>query len=120
MKVGKKGIISTRHDKTLTYALQAVKESAVAPYVTGLFLYGSFARKQYSWNSDVDLLLELSEDIPIDMYRDDMIRLKSIVTPTDPLLPEVDLKIVVGYKWRTDQMLYYKNVRKDGVNIWDT
>lgn len=118
MKVGK-STSETRHNKTLSYALQTIKQSPVSPYVSRLLVYGSFARKQHKWDSDVDLFLELSEDIPFNEFRDELIRLKSRVSPPDLTLPEADLKIVVGNRWRQSEMLYYQNVKKDGINIWD-
>ena len=31
---------------------------------------------------------------------------------------ETDLKIVVGDDWKRNKMLYYTNVRKEGIQIW--
>lgn len=31
---------------------------------------------------------------------------------------ETDLKIVVGDDWKRNKILYYTNVRKEGIQIW--
>lgn len=51
-----------RSEASLNHAIRKIKESGIAPYVSGLYLYGSCARKEQDFNSDVDLLLELSPD----------------------------------------------------------
>lgn len=83
-----------------------------------LYLYGSCARNEQDYDSDVDLLLELSPKIDKKLYFEDMLILKSKVVPVDDLLPEVDLKIEIGDSWKNNSMLYYQNIRKEGIQIW--
>lgn len=108
-----------RFEYSLNYALTKIKTSPIKPYINDIYLYGSYARKQHRYNSDVDLLVELNENININEFREEIFKLKGIVSPPDMDYPEVDLKIVIGNEWKTNKMLYYQNVKKEGIKIWE-
>ena len=42
-------------------ALRAIQSSCIKPYIKTIYLYGSCARGEEKYSSDVDLFLELSE-----------------------------------------------------------
>lgn len=48
-----------------------------------------------------------------------MILLKGSVSPSVLDLPDVDLKVVIGDSWKSNNMLYYKNVKMEGINVWE-
>ena len=114
----KNSTVVKRSHYATQYALRQIKKSPVAPYVTKLLLFGSCARRQQGFSSDVDLLLEVSENIPED-FRTELVKLRSMVTPVDADAPEVDLRIVIGNAWEKNPMLYYKNISRDGIDIWN-
>ena len=124
MKVGNRRNISQQNiyrlhsSKSIEYAVDIIKKSSVAPFVKALYLYGSCARGEQNYGSDVDLFLELQPDFEVQKYKDDIIILKGRVSPTDMNMAEVDLKVVVGDEWKKNQMLYYQNILREGVNIW--
>lgn len=107
-----------RSNESINYAINVIKKSNVAPYVQKLILYGSCARNEQNQESDVDLFLELSPNFPMNSLRLDAIKLKSDVMPEKKDLPDVDLKVVVGKGWETNKLTYYKNVKKDGIDLW--
>lgn len=111
--------IRERSQKSIDFALDKIKQSEIAPFVRKLYLYGSCARGEQEYNSDVDLLLELDSSFDEKRYREKIIILKGSVTPPDLNMPEVDLKIVIGDTWKNSPMLYYQNVKKEGINIWE-
>ena len=104
--------------ETIKYAYSLIKNSEIAPYVNKLFVYGSCVKKEQRYDSDVDLFLELKDLSVIKQYRDLLIQLRTLVNPIDLDLPSVDLKIVIGDSWQHSDNIYFKNIRREGVNIW--
>ena len=52
-----------RQEQALHYALNAIKKSPISPFVTDVILFGSCARGEEKYSSDVDLLLVLTTDL---------------------------------------------------------
>lgn len=112
-------LYAKRSEDSIKYAMSKILASPVAPYVKHLFLYGSCVRKEQKYASDVDLFMVLDNAFDIQKNKADVIFLKGEVTPTDDDLPEVDLKVVIGDSWKDNQMLYYQNIKKEGVDLWN-
>ena len=123
MIVGRKEKVLVIYKKrsliSINYAIAQIKQSKIAPFVQDLYLYGSCARNEQDYNSDVDLLLELSDDIDLDKYRSDLLILRSKVMPISDDLPEVDLRIEIGDKWKNSSLFFYQNVKKDYISVWN-
>lgn len=113
-------IPSNKHDIALRNALDVIKQSSVFPFVDKLYLYGSCAQNKISSTSDVDLFMVINNNTPQTReFRKNLLLLKSDVTSDNINEPEVDLKIVTGNEWENSTMNYYKNVKKDGIILWD-
>ncbi len=106
--------------KTLEYALCRLYESVLSPYITNVYLYGSCTRGEQTYKSDVDLLVEFSEDIDPIKCGPDIIQLKGDISPSSLEFPEVDMHVVIGDGWRNSKKLYHQNVRREGIEIWGT
>lgn len=106
---------SKRQQTALEYALGVIKRSPVYPFIENLYLYGSCSRASEKWESDVDLFMELSPAISAHDLKIPLRLLKTEVMTDDFNDPEVDLKIVIGPEWRQSDMLFFQNVRKDGI-----
>lgn len=117
-KRGEDSVYVKKSRQSVQYALKQIRGSAISPYVNRVILYGSCARGDQNYKSDVDLLLELSPDIDVDQYHSDLMELRGIVTPPDRNIPEVDLKIMVGDDWEDSESLYFKNIKKEGIDLW--
>ena len=111
-------IYKERSEKAIEYARRQIEESPVAPYVSKLYLYGSCVREEQTYQSDVDLMLELEPTFDINRLRDEIILLKSRVNPGQLDMPEVDLKVVIGDEWKNEHTLYFENIKKEGRDIW--
>ena len=96
-------IRSKRQRDAAEYALRTIQSSCIRPYIKTIYLYGSCARGEEKYSSDVDLFLELSESF---RSRPELKKYLYL------------LKIVVGDDWKRNKMLYYTNVRKEGIQIW--
>lgn len=116
--INKQNMYRLHSSKSVEYAVNVIRKSPVAPFVKALYLYGSCARGEQTYGSDVDLFLELQSDFDTQKYKDDVILLKGRVSPSDINMAEVDLKVVVGDEWKRNKMLYYQNILKEGVDIW--
>lgn len=112
-------IKSQRQRTAAEYALKVIQSSCIKPYIQSIYLYGSCARGEEKYSSDVDLFLELSESFrsrpELKKY---IYLLKSEVSSAELDDAETDLKVVVGDEWKKNKMLYYANVRKEGIQIW--
>lgn len=67
MKIGnRKNVVSEtinrRVEETLKYAITQVDNSPLPSYAERMILYGSCARGEHQYNSDVDLLLEIRKE----------------------------------------------------------
>lgn len=101
-----------RHVEALLYALDVLKREENKKYIQAIYLYGSCARCEQRYSSDVDILL-----IVKDMPRKRCIQLKSEIVPEDYTLPVVDLKICEeGIKF---SKTFYDNFKKDGKLLWE-
>lgn len=107
-----------RTNQSLNYALSVLKASVIAPFISHVYLYGSCARQMQRYESDVDILVEFSESIDQDKYHEDVIHLRAAASPVDIDLPVVDIHFVVGNNWRNSNLLYYRNVKRDGIDVW--
>lgn len=114
-------IKTKRHQEAAQYALEQIKQSKVFPYVKALILYGSCAKKQEQWNSDVDLFLLLDPDMrnQEEMHRN-LRLLRSDVTTDDISMPEVDLHVAYLDDWNMQvKNRFYQNIREDGITLWN-
>lgn len=108
--------IESRHKQALRYAMEKISRSPLAPYVNELYLYGSYARGTQTWESDVDLLLTLDGNAP--NLKKEIVKLKADVSQDGIDDVQVDLKVLYGDAWKTSQMLYYQNIRREGKKLW--
>ena len=115
-----RNLYKSRSDKAINYALSEIKSADIAQFVQHIYLYGSSARNEQSYGSDVDLLLELSNsfDSVDKRKKSDMIsELRSRLSNHDNTLPEIEFKLVIGSQWKTDNTIFFANVRRDGAEI---
>ncbi len=111
--------LSSRHQRALAYALEMIKQSEFADYVTDLYLFGSCAREEARWKSDIDLLLTLSPEAKaITDFNVKLHALKGSISEETPESVETDLKVVFGDEWKNSSALFFENIRKEGISIW--
>ena len=115
-----KYINSDRHQKALEYALEYLNHSVFKQYINNVILYGSCARGEENYRSDIDLLIEFDEkflDVKKEMNKEFRI-LNSEIATNELCDPEVDAKIVIGDEWKTSGMSFFDSVKRDGISIW--
>lgn len=115
-----KVIRSEKQQKALDYALNYIENSVLKPYIAAVYLFGSCARGEEHFDSDVDLLVEFTEDFEEHKkdFRKDILLLRSNISSDELHDAETDLKIVIGKEWENSKMFFYKDIRKEGINVW--
>ena len=115
-----KYINSDRHQKALEYALEYLNHSVFKQYINNVILYGSCARGEENYRSDVDLLIEFDErflDVKKEMNREFRM-LNSEIGTNELHDPEVDVKLVFGNDWKTYKICFFDYIKRDGFNVW--
>ena len=103
-----------RHEESLLYALNILKQPDYKKYIHKIFLYGSCARQEEKYDSDVDLLLYMDETTPKQLIK----KLRSDIIPDDYTLPEIELKITLSDE-PTSSHCFNENIKKDGILLWE-
>ena len=103
----------TRHEKSLQYALSVLTSERYRAYLDAIYLYGSCARGDQKYTSDVDLLLKLRKHVPADILRS----MRVEATPDDWELPEVELKYFLGEQFSQSEQ-FDRNLREEGKVLW--
>lgn len=101
-----------RHKKALDQAVQKLR-TQFSNYVTAIYCYGSYARGEQKFWSDVDVLVKVSDDISPRIMR----QMRAEVIPEQYDLPEVDLKFSSGEEFSTSYR-FNENIKKEGKLIW--
>lgn len=111
---------SKRHYDAACYAIEQLKNNVLSPYIEKVLLFGSCARGEETWSSDVDLCIILNKSVKtLPKYSVLMHMMKGILSDADLSSVEVDTKIFIGNDWETSDMLFCKNVKKDGKLLWE-
>lgn len=102
------------------FALDAIKQSPLYPFLQRIILFGSCARGEERFDSDVDLLLVFDAEIKnVPDYRR-MYRALRVAASSDELYAaETDLKLAIGNAWETSNETIYHCIRKDGICVWE-
>lgn len=124
MKIGSKKkrngsfIADERFVQSLNDALNALAQSKLAMDIQHVYLYGSCARGEQEYSSDIDLFVVLDSSVKRDVAREEILRLKGTISPTNVNDVPIDLHATIGTGWENDTSIYYKNIRKEGIDIW--
>ncbi len=114
-----RAMYAKRSDKAIECELSEIKISDIAPFVESVYLYGSCARNEQTYGSDVDLLIELTPTFDKAEKKSVMIsKLRGRLNNLGESMPEVEAKFVIGDKWKSDESLFYRNIRRDVRKLW--
>ena len=114
---------SQKHEEALLYTLNFLKQ---LPYIEEIWLYGSYARKNFRNDSDIDLYVVLKQEFNTPKLKR-FIRSESVSESSE--LPEVDIhfgsKKISEFKEKKDyfdmsEYIYISNIKKDGILLWQT
>ncbi len=118
LKKGKK-YDGKRHLMAVERAKEKLCKCEISDLITDVFLYGSVARGDYSYESDLDLLIVFSKDvIQIEDYTSRIARLKSSMSFDEVNSVDLDIKVFIGQEWDKSESLFVRLIGKDKVSIW--
>lgn len=111
--------LSERHQRALDYAIEMIRQSEFADYVTDLYLFGSCARGAAKWASNLNLLLELNQEAKtVSHLSINIHKLMGIISEDSLDSVETVLCVMLGDEWRDSPMLFFRNIRRDGISVW--
>lgn len=111
--------LEKRQEAALQYAKEQIKKSKIFPFVRELILFGSCARNEENYKSDVDLLLVLDPAVKtLERYSGSIHLLKSLISTDELNDAETDLKVVIGDDWKTNTSTFYRHIREEGILLW--
>lgn len=103
-----------RHEQSLLYALDVLKTETYKRYLKSVYLFGSCAKGNPRFHSDVDIFIFVDEDMPKHLIR----KLRSEIVPDSDDMPEVDLQISKCAA-PTSSTQFNKNFERDGILLWN-
>lgn len=105
--------MTLRHKLALDYAMQVLKSAEYKDIVHRVYLFGSCARGEERYHSDVDLLVIVIPDAEESVLR----KLKTEVISDQRALPEVNIVFVRDSRYGSISVLAHfdKNIRRDHI-----
>lgn len=108
--------VKEKHQIALDYAVKQLKEK-FSEVVNEAYLYGSCARGEESFRSDVDIVVFVKDGTDVPTIR----RIRSDLCSDDYRIPEADVHVYSGFLSEQDESsCYFINIRKDGKKIYKT
>lgn len=114
-------IKSERHNKTLVSYINTLLSNKVINYVNKIYLYGSCARGDQTFYSDIDLFVVLREDTTDSEFW----KVKSILSGECMLSvsniedADIDIHYTRNSEWFSLDDFFYKQIRKDCILLWE-
>ena len=105
-------VILSRHRISMDLAIQKLVDK-FPEYIREIYLYGSCARGEQKFSSDVDLFVRVQENTPTRVLR----KMRIEAMPDEDNLPEVDLKFTSGENF-SQSYRFNENIKKEGKLIW--
>lgn len=102
----------SRHRISMNQAVKKLQEE-FSGYIKEIYLYGSCARGEQKFGSDVDLLVKVEKDTSPRILR----KMRVEVMPEQLDLPDVELKFFIGPEF-SESYRFNENIKKEGRLIW--
>ncbi len=109
--------LSLRHQTALKLAINKLKDSRFCHDIIAGYLYGSCARGDAKYSSDVDLFFEIRADFPRDRTGE-IVSMFGMLSSDRLEDPEIDAHFSIGHDWSNGELTYYKEILREGVQIW--
>lgn len=101
-----------RHKLALEYALSVIQEK-YGEYINEAYLYGSCARGEENYDSDVDTLLFIKDSMP----KEKRLMIGADTCPDDFTLPDIDIHIYLGSLEEKEDNCFFTNIKTEGQRL---
>ena len=115
-------IKSERHQRTLHQYISSVLSNEFVKYINKIYLYGSCARNEQTFYSDIDLFIVLKENINDDEFW----KVKSVLSGECMLCvsdaandADIDIHYTKNSEWYSTNDFFYEQIRKDCILLWE-
>lgn len=115
-------IKSERHQRTLHKYISSVLSNEFVKYINKIYLYGSCARNEQTFYSDIDLFIVLKENINDDEFW----KVKSVLSGECMLCvsdaandADIDIHYTKNSEWYSANDFFYEQIRKDCILLWE-
>lgn len=128
--------MQNRQKTALEYAIKYLHISEIAKHISDVILYGSVARGEEHFNSDVDILIVLQDNF-LATYENkknircivsdladpwetlDVVEKKYKKTQNNPNnIAEIEAKIITKEKYEIADDTFYGTIKKEGISVW--
>lgn len=107
--------MTERHAKVLNKAVNVLKSEKYSSVVKRIYLYGSCARGEEKYNSDVDLIVEVTRSLT----HAELAKLRYDAENDDYTLPEVNIYTKQENQDVSLSRVFNQNFEKDKVLLWE-
>ena len=108
--------INEKQKKAIIHAINEAKKTTLWNVVDSVFLFGSCARGNSRYNSDVDLLFLIDNDIS--NYHNQIISFLGRITANRDGMSEIDAVVDEKHKFYSSNRTFEKNIKKDMILLY--
>lgn len=107
--------ISKRHLDAINKCVKIIKNSNIS--FKDIILFGSCAKSQSRFNSDIDLMILVNE-MP---FTNNILELKNVLYEKIEIEDgiKVDLKVTTIKNFNSGENYFYNVIKKDGIILWE-
>lgn len=111
-------LVAERAAKSMRWGISTITGSDLSAYIDKIILYGSYARHQEKYDSDIDFLVVTKDNIPDTHIKQLDLRGKLGNPPEG--LTNVDAHYYTSEQVKYMKSSFLDNVRKEGKVVWDS
>lgn len=113
----------SKENELIQRVTRKVVDRAIEAYgdkINRIILYGSYARGDFTSESDVDVMILINcKHEELSNYRRTITKIASDISLDDDIEVSVVLEDIYTYQKWLDTLVFYQNVNKDGVVLYE-
>lgn len=124
MQKGKSVMRYPEYNLAMNNTFSRIKKSDLFPFIKKIIIYGSCARDEirnednyFGSRSDIDLFFVLDDSINITNRM--ILDLRTEIAVDEDTYMEIDSRFTIGDNWETSKSIYFDEIRKDGIILWE-